>query len=239
MISAADLRFVELWTRPEPVPLVPEVRLHCADDPIVLWEGTEEHVGRRGLAPPFWAFAWAGGQALARHVLDHPELVRGRDVLDFAAGSGLVAVAACRAGARSVVAAEIDPLAVAAIRLNALLNDVTLTPTLVDLLQVSGEPPPPADVVLAGDVCYDRAMTARVLPLLLGYHRRGATVLVGDPGRAYLPRRGLEVLDVYDVPVTRSLEDRDMRRTAVSRVLGDALIPDAPPGVSHDATSNV
>ncbi|WP_433065765.1 class I SAM-dependent methyltransferase [Dactylosporangium sp. CS-033363] len=193
-----------------PVPLAPEVRLRLADEAIELWERTESDQGGQ-MPPPFWAFAWAGGQALARYVLDHPGLLAGRTVLDLAAGSGLVAIAAMKAGAAHVTAVEIDELAVAAIAINAEANGVAVTPLLADVL----EQEPDAAVVLAGDVFYSREMTRRMLDYLRRAARNGATVLVGDPGRAYLPREHLTLLAEYDVPVPQTLEDTPIKRTTV------------------------
>jgi predicted nicotinamide N-methyase len=187
--------------------------LHLADDAIELWERTEEAAGDQ-LPPPFWAFAWAGGQALARYVLDHPYLVAARTVFDLASGSGLVAIAAARAGAASVIANEIDPMAIAAVQANAAVNEVTVTAVLGDRLGGDAEN---ADIVFAGDVFYSRAMTERVLPFLERAAARGATVLVGDPGRAYLPRERFESVAVYEVPVTRALESADLKPTTVWR----------------------
>ncbi|WP_432824334.1 class I SAM-dependent methyltransferase [Dactylosporangium sp. CA-092794] len=202
--------FVLANTRLSAVPLTPEVHLRLAEEAIELWERTESDHGAQ-LAPPFWAFAWAGGQALARYVLDHPAVLAGRGVLDLAAGSGLVAIAAMKAGAARVTAVEIDPLAVAAIGVNAEANGVAVTALLADVL----EQEPGEDVVLAGDVFYSREMTRR----MLGYLRRaaaaGATVLVGDPGRAYLPKEHLTLLAEYDVPVPATLEDTPVKRTTV------------------------
>lgn len=191
-------------TRPGPVPLVPEVRLRQADEPFALWERTGETL-------PFWAFAWAGGQALARYVLDHPTVVAGRQVLDLASGSGLVAIAAALAGAAHVTAADVDPLAIAAITTNAHANNVTITTIASDILD---EPTIDADVVLAGDVYYDRAMAARVRPFL-NRAARHAAVLVGDPGRAHFPRTGHTALARYDVPVTGHIEAADTTPTTV------------------------
>ena len=202
--------FVLANTRLAAVPLAPEVMLHQADEAIELWERTESDAGGQQ-PPPFWAFAWAGGQALARYVLDHADLVRGRRVLDLAAGSGLVAIAAMRAGAAEVTAVEIDPLAVAAIEVNAEANGVVVTALLADVL----EQEPEADVVLAGDVFYSREMTRRMLGYLRKAAGKGATVLVGDPGRAYLPREHLTLLAGYDVPVPQTLEDAEVKRTTV------------------------
>jgi predicted nicotinamide N-methyase len=194
-------------------PLAPELALHLADEAVPLWLKTEEELGEMGLAPPFWAFAWAGGQALARHIGDHPDLVRGRRALDFASGSGLVAIAAARAGAARVEASEIDPFALAAIALNAEANGVKIFPQAGDLVgRDEGW-----DVVLAGDVCYERDMAAAVANWLERLARRGAVVLIGDPGRTYLPRERLHRIAEYSVPVTRELEDSEIKRTGVYR----------------------
>lgn len=203
--------FILAETRLRPVPHAPELVLHVADEATELWQKTEEELGEIGLPPPFWAFAWAGGQALARYVLDHPETVRGKRVLDFASGSGLVAIAAMKAGAAEVTACDIDPFAVTAIGLNAQANGVTIEPIQVDLVgRDEGW-----DTVLAGDICYERDLALRVTDWLLSLSRRGATVLIGDPGRSYLPKGRLEELAVYEVPVTRSLEDSDVKRSKV------------------------
>ena len=195
-----------------PVPFVPEISLYQADEPIALWEKTEADGTTR--PPPFWAFAWAGGQALARHVLDHPSLVAGRGVLDLATGSGLVAVAAARAGGRPVTANDIDPLSLAAAEANAAANRVTLRTLEADLLDGDDE----HGVVLAGDVFYSREMAARVLPFLRRAAGRGSLVLAGDPGRAYLPTDGLIRRAAYDVPVLETLESVPIRRTTVWQV---------------------
>jgi predicted nicotinamide N-methyase len=195
-------------------PLVPELALHLASEITPIWQATEASLARQSVEPPYWAFAWPGGQALARFVLDDPAQVAGRRVLDLAAGGGIAAIAAARAGA-AVTAAEIDPLAAAAIRANAALNGVEVAVALGDPLLHPAE----TDVILAGDVCYEARMTARVVPWLREAAGRGLTVLLADPGRAYLPRDGLEVLARYDVPVTRELEDRLVRGTTVYRVL--------------------
>jgi predicted nicotinamide N-methyase len=197
-------------------PLVPEIRLHLAVEITPIWQATEETLSRTGLTPPFWAFAWAGGQALARFLLDHGGLVAGRALLDFGAGSGLVAIAAAKAGADPVLAAEIDPFAAAAIAANAALNEAevaTTTHDLVDTAQTRWE------IVTAGDVCYERAMADRVIPWLRALAGQGALVLLGDPGRAYLPAAGLRERARYLVPVSRELEDRDFRDTVVWEVL--------------------
>ena len=201
--------FVRAHTRPERPTLVPEVELLVAADVVALWEAMEEARGGPAEEPPFWAAAWPGGQVLARYVLDNPGVVAGRTVLDLGSGSGLVAVAAALAGAGAVVASEIDPFGITAIGLNAQLNGVTGIRVVGDVLD--GEPPP-VDVVLAGDVCYDRTMTEQVLPFLDRARARGAEVLVGDPGRMYLPRARLTELAAYDVPDT---EGPAIRRATV------------------------
>jgi predicted nicotinamide N-methyase len=193
-------------------PLVPEVMLHLAHEALPIWQKTEEELGEIGLPPPFWAFAWAGGQALARHVLDHPEIVRGRKVLDLASGSGLVAIAAMKAGAKSVLAADIDPFSISAIGLNAVRNQVEVAVTPDDLLQV---PLQDVDVILVGDLFYEKGLASRCYDWLLAGQKAGAHVLIGDPGRSYLPKDKLEKLAEYQVPVTRELEDAEIKRTAV------------------------
>jgi predicted nicotinamide N-methyase len=196
-------------------PLVPEIQLHLATLVTPLWEATEADLARTGLPPPYWAFAWPGGQALARYILDHPEVVRGRRVLDFAAGCGIGAIAAARAGAAHVVAAEIDAYACAALRLNAALNGTVIDTVERDLTAETGV----WDVVLGGDVCYERPMAERAIPWLRSLAGAGALVLLGDPGRAYLPASGLEDLKHYTVPTTLDLEDRTTRETRVLRLL--------------------
>jgi predicted nicotinamide N-methyase len=197
-------------------PLVPEIRLHLATEITPIWQATEEILARTALPPPFWAFAWAGGQALARYLLDHPEVVAGRSVLDFGAGSGLVAIAAARAGAVSVLAAEIDHFAAAAIAANAALNGVAIAVTTADVVDTAD---PGWEVVTAGDVCYERPMAERVTAWLRGLARRGGLVLLGDPGRAYLPSHGLHERARYLVPTSRELEDRESRDGVVWEVL--------------------
>ena len=190
---------------------VPELRLHLADDAVALWEMTEEQLGELGLPPPFWAFAWAGGQALARYVLDHPETVRGQRVLDVASGSGLVAIAAMKADAAHAIAVDIDAFAAHAAQLNADLNAVCLETSDADPVGASTD----ADVILVGDLFYDRDLAPRVLDWLIALQRGGKRVLIGDPGRTYLPRDKLEQIAAYDIPVTRALEDAEVKRAAV------------------------
>jgi predicted nicotinamide N-methyase len=205
--------FIRAQTRLLPVPYAPELALHVADEATELWQKTEEELGEIGLPPPFWAFAWAGGQALARYVLDGPPIVRGRRVLDFASGSGLVAIAAMKAGAAHVTACDIDPFAIAAIGLNAQANGVAVAAVREDLIgQDQGW-----DTVLAGDICYERDLALRVTEWLFALSRRGATVLIGDPGRSYLPMNRLEEVAAYEVPVTRTLEDSDIKKSGVWR----------------------
>lgn len=205
--------FVREHTRLSPVPLVPEILLHQAEEAIALWEQTEVAAPDQQ-PPPFWGFAWAGGQALARFVLDNPPLVTGRAVLDLAAGSGLVAIAAATAGAASVTAVDIDPLSIAAITANAAANEVTITAVERDIL----DEPPTAEVILAGDVFYSREMAERMMGYLQRAAAGGAKVLVGDPGRAYLPKAGLREVAAYDVPVVAALEDADTKHTTVWEV---------------------
>jgi len=190
---------------------VPELQLHLADDAVTLWQLTEEQLGELGLPPPFWAFAWAGGQALARYVLDHPKIVHGQSVLDVASGSGLVAIAAIKAGAGSALAVDIDSFAAHAAVLNAALNNVDLQTSDADPV---GQPTQ-ADIILVGDLFYDRDLAPRVLDWLIALHRDGKTVLIGDPGRTYLPRDKLDQIAAYDIPVTRALEDSEVKRAAV------------------------
>ena len=210
--SPVPAAFVRAHTRPVRPALVPEVELLVAADVVALWEAMETEHGRTSTDPPFWAAAWPGGQALARYVLDHPELVAGRSVLDLGAGSGLVAVAAVRAGAAAVLASDVDPFALTAVAVNAERNGAAGITPVGDVL--GGEPPDVA-VILAGDVCYDREMTDRVLPFLELARGRGVEVLVGDPGRIYLPEDRLAAVAVYDVPDT---EGPDVRRTTVWRL---------------------
>ncbi len=192
-------------------PHVPEVRLHLADEAHDLWLKTEEELAAIGLPPPFWAFAWAGGQGLARYLLDNPEVVHGKHVLDFAAGSGLVGIAAAKAGASDVLCADIDRFCGAAVRLNAQANAVAVGFSDRDLVGTDTG----WDVVAAGDVFYDRSFAQALLPWFRALAARGAIVLVGDPGRAYLPTTGLVRLASYEVPVTRALEDAEVKRTTV------------------------
>ncbi len=194
-------------------PHVPEIRLMLASEVHDLWLKTQEDLDAIGLPPPFWAFAWAGGQGLARYILDHPQAVRGKRVLDFASGSGLVAIAAKLAGASDVVAADIDPWARTAVRLNARENGVEIEFTAENLIGKFID----ADIVLAGDVFYDRDFANALSDWFSDLAAGGTRVLVGDPGRAYRPTDRLEPLATYEVPVTRVLEDSEVKRTTVWR----------------------
>jgi len=215
VLEPADpIEFVLANTIVAAPPLVPEIRLHLASEITPLWHATEESLAKAQLPPPYWAFAWAGGQALARHILDRPELVRGRAVLDFGAGSGLVAIAAAISGAR-VTAAEIDPFAAAAIALNAALNKVEIA---IERTDVIGCELAPWRTVLAGDMCYERPLAERLTRWLRVLTTRGVSVLLGDPGRAYLPSEGLEALARYEVPTPLELEDRTSREGVVWRL---------------------
>ena len=204
--------FIFANTKLLPVPLVPEIKLHLAEESLPIWEKTETELGAINVPPPYWAFAWAGGQALARYVLDHASLVAGRQVLDLGAGSGLAAIAAAKAGAAAVLAAEIDALAGLAIELNARANGVAVTTTEADLLAGA---PPAAEVILVGDLFYERLLAERVLGLIEAAQARGGLILVGDPRRGYFPRHRFRLLAEYQVPVTRELEDAEIKQTAV------------------------
>lgn len=213
MTIADPAEFIRANTRLLPVPHAPEIRLHLAHEATDLWQKTEEELGRIGLPPPFWAFAWAGGQALARYLLDNPAVVAGKRILDVASGSGLVAIAAAKAGAASAEARDIDAIAFAAMRLNAAANGVAIDARCADALG----PDDGWDAVFAGDICYERDMAARTMAWLAQRHRRGAIILIGDPGRSYLPRETLDAIATYEVPVTRTLEDADIKTTHVWR----------------------
>ncbi|MGB7285505.1 MAG: methyltransferase [Salaquimonas sp.] len=199
-------------------PHVPEISLYLADETYDLWNKTEEELEAIGLPPPFWAFAWAGGQGLARYILDDAHIVKNKSVLDIASGSGLVAIAAKLSGAKHVVANDIDPFCASAIKLNASLNQSELEISLINLLENNQQMMDRFDVILAGDVFYDQEMTGRIWPFLQKVANSGKLVLVGDPGRSYLPKTGLEKIISYDVPVTRILEDSEIKHTSVWRV---------------------
>jgi predicted nicotinamide N-methyase len=194
-------------------PLTPEIRLHLGGDVIPLWQKIEEEQGVEGLPPPYWAFAWPGGQAVARFILDHPDTVRGKSVLDFGAGSGLIAIAAAMVGARTS-AAEIDRLAAAAIALNAEANSVDIAIRCADVIGQDGW-----EVLLVGDMCYERPLAERLVAWLTEQTRRGVQVVIGDPGRTYFPPSGMEKLASYDIPTSLDLEDREKRVTGVYRFM--------------------
>jgi predicted nicotinamide N-methyase len=202
------------------MPLLPEIRLHQAGDPISMWQQTEQAAGRDDLDPPFWAFPWAGGQALARYLLDYPATVLGRRVIDVASGSGLVAIAAARAGAQAVTAYDTDPMAAAAIGLNAAAHDVTVQAVCADILGGDGPPPPGADLILVADAFYERDLAGQVTEFLGRCRDLGVGVLVGDLGRRYLPYSRLSALASYDVPGLGALESRDVVRTTVWTLSG-------------------
>ena len=204
--------FIAANTRLQAVPHAPEISLWLADEITPLWRLTEEVLGAMGLPPPFWAFAWAGGQALARWLLDHPDQVAGKRVIDLATGSGLVAVAAMKAGAASVLAADIDPFCAAAVAANARSNGVEIAFTDANLLDA---PPPSVDLICAGDVFYEKPMAEAVLVWLKQAQAKGTRVIVGDPGRTYFPKSGLTLLAEYTVPTTRELEDQEVKRSRV------------------------
>jgi predicted nicotinamide N-methyase len=207
--------FIVANTKLLPVPLVPEIALHLAEESLPIWQKTEEELAAENVPPPYWAFAWAGGQALARYILDHPHLVAGRQVLDLGAGSGLVAIAAAKARANRVLAADVDAFAILAIGLNAEANGVAITTSARDPL---ADAAPDADVVLVGDLFYERALADRVLSYLEAARAHRALVLVGDPRRSYFPRDRFEPVAEYTVPVTRELEDAEIKRSVVWRL---------------------
>ena len=204
--------FIAANTRLQAPPHTPELRLHLADEITPIWKLTEEALGAIGLPPPFWAFAWAGGQALARYLLDHPAEVAGKRVVDFATGSGIVAIAAAKVGAAEVLAADIDGFCEAAVALNAAANGVAVRFTGANLLEA---PPPAVEVICAADICYEKPLAERVMAWLQAARAAGVRVLIGDPGRSYFPKSGLEKLAEYQVPTTRELEDMEVKRTAV------------------------
>lgn len=193
-------------------PHVPEIKLHLADEAHDLWHKTEEELGQIGLQPPFWAFAWAGGQGLARYILDNPAIAKGKNVLDFATGSGLVAIAAKGAGAKYVLANDIDLFCGAAVQLNAKINDVEISFSDASMV---GDMLADFDVVLAGDVFYDRAMVDAIWPWFQQLHAQGKHILIGDPGRSYLPKDALKEQARYQVSVTRMLEDAEVKQTII------------------------
>jgi predicted nicotinamide N-methyase len=193
-------------------PHVPEIRLHLAEESLPIWQKTEKELGEMNVPPPFWAFAWAGGQALARYLLDTPNEVTGKTVLDLGTGSGLAAIAAMKAGASAVLAADIDRMALASAHLNASVNEVTIATTSEDLLTTS---PAAYGAVLVGDLFYERELAERVLAYITAAQEKGARVLVGDPQRSYFPKDRFVRVAEYQVPVTRELEDALVKKTAV------------------------
>jgi predicted nicotinamide N-methyase len=221
-LSDAENRiaFIRANTTLKAPPIVPEIKLYLAGEVMNLWTETEAlslalASGISNLPPPYWAFAWPGGQAVARYILNRPETVAGKTVLDFGAGSGLGAIAAAKAGASPVIAAEIDSLALAAIELNASANGVFIEPVENDIIGTNGR----WSTILAGDMCYERPLAERLTAWLRELATGGAQILLGDPGRNYFPERGVELLATYNVPTSRDLEDREMRETSVYRLL--------------------
>lgn len=210
--------FIRANTALERPAMVPEFQLWLATEYVPIWQATEAWMEEQNIDPPYWAFCWPGGQAIARYLLDNPQAVRGKRVIDFAAGSGVSSMAAAKAGAVSVVANDIDALSLVAARLNAAANGLRVGTSSEDWLAgPAGNPA--ADVVIAGDVCYEREMSARALDWLRGHARLGRLVLLGDPGRNYFTAQGLEELARYEIPTTLQLENRGMRETVVWRVL--------------------
>ncbi len=213
MTPAEQEVFIRAHTQPARAPLVPEFTLHVATEITPIWQATEDWLAQHNIAPPFWAFAWPGSQALARFILDNPTKVAGRRILDFAAGCGLAALAAALAGASLVEAAEIDPLAIAAISLNARENHVSVQGLSGDVVGA----PCRWDLILCGDICYEAPMARHILPWLREM-ARSSEVLIADPGRAYLPLTELKPIASYEVPTTRELEDKTQRHTVLYRL---------------------
>jgi predicted nicotinamide N-methyase len=208
--------FIRANTRLLSPPLVPEIKLHLAEESLPIWQKTEDELGEMNVPPPYWAFAWAGGQALARYLLDAPSHDAGRSILDLGSGSGLSAIAAKMAGARSVLAADIDAMAIAAIGLNAAANGVAIETTSDDLLsgaQIA------AEVILVGDLFYERALADRVLAVIEAAASQGTPILVGDPQRSYFTKDRFLAVGEYQVPVTRELQDAEIKTPAVWRFL--------------------
>ncbi|MFD1695941.1 class I SAM-dependent methyltransferase [Roseibium aestuarii] len=216
------MAFIRAETAVRPVPHAPEIRLHVADEAMDLWQKTEEELEALGLPPPFWAFAWAGGQALARYILDHPDLVQGRSVLDLASGSGLVGIAAMKSGASVCRSVDIDAFAAHAARANAELNGVELT---IETRDITDGPAPEERVLFCGDVFYEKPMAGKMLAFADRALAAGIAVYVGDPGRSYLPRVRLEHLATYDIQVIANLEDAEIKRTSVYRLLPPSAAP--------------
>ncbi len=207
--------FIRANTKLISPPLLPEIQLYLAAEALPIWQKTEDELGEMNVPPPYWAFGWAGGQALARYLLDNPELSRGREVLDLGTGSGLNAIAAKMAGAARVVACDIDRLALTAVQLNAAANLVVIATTSEDLLT---SPPGPASLILVGDLFYERRLADKVLTYIESAAAQGATVLIGDPQRNYFPRGRFTLVAEYQVPVSRDLEDAEIKKTSVWRL---------------------
>ena len=214
--TASAENFIRANTKLLSPPLVPEVQLYLAEESLPIWEKTEEELGEMNVPPPYWAFAWAGGQALARYLLDNPQIVRGKRALDLGSGSGLAGIAAMKAGAASVLAADIDTMALAATGLNAAANAMAIEMMAGDLL--AADPPGTFDVILVGDLFYEHELASRVLTFIETALHNGALILIGDPQRNYFPKGRFEAAAEYNVPVTRELEDAEIRRTTVWRV---------------------
>jgi predicted nicotinamide N-methyase len=217
MSPDAARRFILQNTSVLSPPHAPEIRLHLAHEVHELWHKTEEDLCEIGLPPPFWAFAWAGGQGLARYILDNPHVAAGRSVIDFASGSGLVGIAAKRAGAHRVQCVDIDAYAQFAAAMNAELNEVAIEPVTTDLMNMV----PEADLILAGDVFYDRIFASELIPWFENCARNGIQIFVGDPDRSYFPKNKFTLLASYEVPVTRALEDAEVKHTTVWRFNGN------------------
>ena len=214
--ASADWQtFIRANTRLLAPPLVPEIKLHLAEESLPIWQKTEEELGEMNIPPPYWAFAWAGGQALARYLLDHPSITAGQTVLDLGSGSGLTAIAARLSGAGAALATDIDTVALVAITMNAGANGVAVETTAEDMLDGG---PGTAGVILAGDLFYERGLATRMLAFLDACKTAGASVLVGDPQRAYFPKDRFDAVAEYRVPVTRELEDAEIKNSAVWRL---------------------
>ncbi|WP_366842298.1 50S ribosomal protein L11 methyltransferase [Reyranella sp.] len=217
-LPADPQTFIRANTALEAPAMVPEFKLWLASEYVPIWQATEAWLEEQNIDPPYWAFCWPGGQAVARYLLDNPTLVAGKRVIDFAAGSGVSSMAAAKAGAASVLANDIDLLSLVAARLNAEANGLSIDTSSADWL-AGRDGDPETEVVIAGDVCYEREMSKRALDWLRGHANRGRLVLLGDPGRNYFSAQGLEERARYEIPTTLQLENRGMRETVVWRVL--------------------
>jgi predicted nicotinamide N-methyase len=213
--TASATAFITANTRVLSPPLVPEIVLHLAEESVPIWQKTEEELGEMNVPPPYWAFAWAGGQALARYVLDNPQLLAGKRVLDLGSGSGLTAIAAMKSGAAGVLASDLDLISLAAVRLNAEINDVVVATTSENLLEKA---PEDYDVILVGDLFYERSLAELVTRFIERAAPSGTLVLIGDPQRNYFPKGRFISAGEYRVPVTRELEDAEIKRTSVWRL---------------------